>query len=401
MKLSYEGLAEVPGFLGSGLFCGIKQIQKPDLALIYSTTECSAAGVFTRNQVAASSVIITRTKLLKGGRARAVIVNSGNANVCTGKAGESSSYAAIQATARSLRIDERDVLIASTGKISEPLPIKKIIRAIPKLVGQLSVSGCHLAAEGIMTTDTFPKKITVKGKIGGKIVTVGGFAKGSGMIHPNMATMLAFFGTDAVISSSLLKKILKASTDLSFNSITVDTTSTNDMAIVLANGQARNEPFKAGTREFTQFSELMQVASRELAKMIIQDGEGATKVISIEIKGAKNRSDARKVAYSIAQSPLVKTAFFGEDPNWGRIMAAIGCSGATLLEERISMSMNGIPFVKQGIGFGNKREKKVANILKERELSLIVDLSIGKESAQIWTTDLSYDYIKINASYRT
>lgn len=401
MKISHEGLSEVPGFLGAGLYCGIKQVKKPDLALIYSIHECTAAGVFTQNQVAASSVIITRNKLLKRGKARAVIVNSGNANVCTGKQGERSSFAAVKAIAKALQIDEQEVLIASTGKISEPLPIQKIVRAIPNLAAQLSIPGSHLAAEGIMTTDTFPKKITVRGKVGGKMITVGGFAKGSGMIHPNMATMLAFLGTDAKVSSPLLKKALKKSADLSFNSITVDTTSTNDMLLILANGQAQNRAFSDGSKEFEQFSKLVQTACQELAKMIVQDGEGATKRISIEIKGAQSFSNARKIAYSIAQSPLVKTAFFGEDANWGRIMAAIGCAGVPIVEKKISMSMNGTPFVRQGIGLGKKREEKVSRILKERELSLVVDLHLGKESARIWTTDLSYDYIKINASYRT
>ncbi len=401
MKISHEGLSEVPGFLGAGLYCGIKQVKKPDLALIYSIHECTAAGVFTQNQVAASSVIITRNKLLKRGKARAVIVNSGNANVCTGKQGERSSFAAVKAIAKALQIDEQEVLIASTGKISEPLPIQKIVRAIPNLAAQLSIPGSHLAAEGIMTTDTFPKKITVRGKVGGKMITVGGFAKGSGMIHPNMATMLAFLGTDAKVSSPLLKKALKKSADLSFNSITVDTTSTNDMLLILANGQAQNRAFSDGSKEFEQFSKLVQTACQELAKMIVQDGEGATKRISIEIKGAQSFSNARKIAYSIAQSPLVKTAFFGEDANWGRIMAAIGCAGVPIVEKKISMSMNGTPFVKQGIGLGKKREEKVSRILKERELSLVVDLHLGKERARIWTTDLSYDYIKINASYRT
>lgn len=401
MKITYEGLSEVPGFLGAGLYCGIKQVKKPDLALIYSANPSSAAGVFTQNQVAASSVTITRDKLIKRGTARAVIVNSGNANVCTGKEGERSSFAVIKATAKALQIDEQDVLIASTGKISEPLPVQKIIRAIPDLSSRLSIPGSHLAADGIMTTDTFPKKITVKGKVGGRMITVGGFAKGSGMIHPNMATMLAFLGTDAKISSTLLKKVLRKSAELSFNSITVDTTSTNDMFLILANGQAQNSAFSEGSREFEQFSKLVQAASQELAKMIVQDGEGATKLISIEIKGAQSSSNGKKIAYSIAQSPLVKTAFFGEDPNWGRIMAAIGCAGVPIVEKKISMSMNGIPFVKGGIGLGKKREERISRILKERELSLVVDLHQGTESARIWTTDLSYDYIKINASYRT
>jgi glutamate N-acetyltransferase/amino-acid N-acetyltransferase len=401
MKISHEGLSKVAGFLGAGLYCGIKQVKKPDLALIYSVNECTAAGVFTQNRVAASSVIITRSKLLKRGKARAVIINSGNANVCTGKPGERSSLAAIKATAKALQIQESDILIASTGKISEPLPIHKIIRAIPDLAGQLSIPGCHLAAEGIMTTDTFPKKITVRGNVGGKMITVGGFAKGSGMIHPNMATMLAFLGTDARVSSSLLKKALKKSADLSFNSITVDTTSTNDMVLILANGHAQNRSFSAESKEFKQFSELVLTACQELAQMIVKDGEGATKFISIEVIGAQTFSNARKVAYSIAQSPLVKTAFFGEDANWGRIMAAIGCSGAPIVENKISMSMNGTPFVKNGIGLGNATEKKVAKTLKQKELFLTVDLHQGSEAARIWTTDLSYDYIKINASYRT
>jgi glutamate N-acetyltransferase/amino-acid N-acetyltransferase len=401
MKISHEGLSEVAGFLGAGLYCGIKQVKTPDLALIYSVDESTAAGVFTQNRVAASSVTITRNKLLKRGKARAVIIHSGNANVCTGKPGERSSLAAIKATAKALQINENDILIASTGKISEPLPIHKIIRAIPDLTGQLSNPGCHLAAEGILTTDTFPKKITVRGHVGGKLITVGGFAKGSGMIHPNMATMLAFLGTDARISSSLLKKALKKSVGLSFNAITVDTTSTNDMVLILANGHAQNRVFSAESKAFKQFSELVLTACQELAKMIVKDGEGATKFISIEVIGAQSFSNARKVAYSIAQSPLVKTAFFGEDANWGRIMAAIGCSGAPIVENKISMSMNGTSFVKNGIGLGIRTEKKVEKILKQKELFLTVDLHQGSEAARIWTTDLSYDYIKINASYRT
>lgn len=401
MIISNEGLAAVPGFKGSGIHCGIKQVKNPDLALIWSETECNAAGVFTKNRVVASSVTITRDKLLKRGKARAVIINSGNANVCTGPEGKKSSIAAIKAAAKALELAEADILIASTGKISEPLPIQNILRSLPDLASRLSVQGCDSAAEAIMTTDTFTKKITVKGKVGGNLITVGGIAKGSGMIHPDMATMLAFLGTDAAISAPNLRKVLKKSADLSFNSITIDTTSTNDMLLILANGTAENRPIATGSGEYEAFSKLVLTACQELAKLIVKDGEGATKFISIEVKGAKTAANAKKGAYAIAQSPLVKTAFFGEDPNWGRIMAAIGASGIPVVEVKISMTMNGLLFVKKGVGLGKENEKRAARILKEKELFLVVDLHLGNERARVLTTDLSHRYIDINASYRT
>ncbi|MHB8483066.1 MAG: bifunctional glutamate N-acetyltransferase/amino-acid acetyltransferase ArgJ [Nitrospiria bacterium] len=400
MKMTLEGLSEVPGFTGGGIYCGIKKVAKPDLALIYSDRPCAAAGVFTKNQVVASSVTLSR-KHVRGGKARAIIVNSGNANVCTGKKGEQSSLEILKATAKALNIPQKEVLIASTGKISEPLPVERIITAIPELTRRLSVQGCHHAAEAILTTDTCVKKVTVKGKVGDSLITLGGFAKGSGMIHPNMATMLAFLGTNARISPGLLKKSLKKSCDLSFNSITVDTTSTNDLVLILANGLAGNRLFSESSKEYNQFQDLLTAACTELAKMIVKDGEGATKFVALEIEGAKNGLHAKKIAYSIAQSPLVKTALFGEDANWGRIMAAIGCSGVPIKENKISISINRFPFVKNGIGLGGETETKVSRILKQKEYTIKVDLHLGRGSARVWTTDLSYDYIKINASYRS
>lgn len=400
MKMTFEGLSEVPGFTGGGIYCGIKKVAKPDLALIYSDRPCAAAGVFTKNQVVASSVTLSK-KHIRGGKARAIIVNSGNANVCTGKKGEQSSLEILKTTAKALNIPQKEVLIASTGKISESLPVEKIIPAIPKLVSQLSVQGCDDAAEAILTTDTCVKKITVKGKVGNTMITVGGFAKGSGMIHPNMATMLAFLGTDARISPGLLGKSLKKGAELSFNSITVDCTSTNDLVLILANGLAGNPVFSETSKEYKQFQELVTTSCTELAKMIVRDGEGATKFVTLEVTGGVNAAQAKKIAYSIAQSPLVKTAFFGEDANWGRIMAAIGCAGVPIRENKISISIDRFPFVKNGIGLGDKAEAEVSKILKKKEFTIKVDLHLGKGNARVWTTDLSYDYIKINASYRT
>jgi glutamate N-acetyltransferase/amino-acid N-acetyltransferase len=389
------------GFTAAGIHCGIKKSGLLDLALLVSTASGPIAGVFTRNRVVAAPVILDRLHLRRH-RGRAILVNSGNANACTGAQGLTAAKAMASAVAQSLSIPVHQVFVGSTGVIGRVLPIARIRAALPALISQLSLRGGQRAARAILTTDLRPKTVAVRGTIGTRVVTIGGMAKGSGMIHPNMATMLAYFTTDAVITPPALQRALMSATDQSFNCITVDgDTSTNDTVLCLANGQAHNVPIREGTREYRRFEQLLTRASETLALAICRDGEGVTKVVKIEVSGATTAAAAKQVASAIGTSNLVKTALFGEDANWGRVVGAIGRSGVPVNPDKLSVWFNDVVMVRRGMGVGLAAERRIARVFKRNTFTISVDLGQGAARAHMWTTDLSYDYVRINASYRT
>ena len=390
------GVTAVSGFMACGISCGVKKNGRPDLSLLYSEKPCTAAGVFTKNRFQAAPLLLDK-RHLRTKKGQAIIINSGNANAYTGDVGLRDAEAMAEATAKALGIPTTSVYVASTGVIGEPLPIDRIISAIPILAARLSPSGGHAAAEAMITTDTFTKEVIVSGQIGGAMVRIGGMAKGSGMIHPNMATMLAFLTTDAALSQAHLQAALREAVGSTFNCITVDgETSTNDMVLCLAREGGVVVQNSANDRRFVA---LLQAACLSLAKMIVQDGEGATKRIELEVKGAPDHHDAKRVAMTIAKSLLVKTAFFGEDANWGRIVAAIGNAGVRTDASKIDLTVGEVPLVRRGVYLG--AEKEIAPLLQQREIQLTVHLHNGWGTATVWTSDLSAEYVRINASYRT
>jgi len=396
-----RGITAPQGFRAAGLHCGIKKPGLLDLALVVSERSGPIAGVFTKNQVVAAPVILDRLHLRRG-VGRAILVNSGNANACTGRQGMAAAQKTAALVARALRIPIHEVFIGSTGVIGRVLPVGRIVTALPALFKSLSSRGGANAARAIMTTDLKPKSVVRRKRINGCPVTIGGMAKGSGMIHPNMATMLGYLTTDAAITRTALQRALTDAVDESFNCISVDgDTSTNDTVLCLANGMAGNRPIKKGTRAFRQFVQLLTEACRPLALAICQDGEGVTKIVKIEVTGAKNRLEAKKVAQTIGTSNLVKTALFGEDANWGRVMAAIGRAGVTLNPAKISVSFGGVLMVRKGVGLGLGAERRIAKVFHRKEFTITVGLGQGRHQAHLWTTDLSYDYVRINASYRS
>ncbi len=395
------GVTAPRGFQAAGIHCGIKKPGILDLALCVSEVSGPIAGVFTKNRVVAAPVLLDRRHLRKH-VGRAIIVNSGNANACTGKQGLIAAASMATTVAQHLNIPLEQVFVGSTGVIGRQLPIDRISAAIPTLVSSLSMKGGQQAAQAILTTDLRPKTITVQDNIGGRVVTIGGMAKGSGMIHPNMATMLAYLTTDAAIAPSLLQAALKSAVDQSFNCITVDgDTSTNDTVLCLANGLAENRLISRNTRDYVEFERLLTSATQSLALMICRDGEGVTKVVKILVEGATTTTAAKQVAATIATSNLVKTALFGEDANWGRVMGAIGRSGVSIDPSKITVRFDDIVMVKQGVGMGLEAEAAIAQVFKKKEFTIAVHLGQGRAQAHMWTTDLSYDYVRINASYRS
>ena len=392
-------ITAVPGFLASGIYAGIKKIEKKDLALIFSKSLCTAAGLFTKNEVKGAPVIVSQRNI-KNGAGQAIVANSGNSNACTGKQGIKDAEEMAALFAKALNVKPNLIYVASTGVIGEPMPMEKVRNGIADAALKLSKEGGRDAAEAIMTTDTFLKEKAVQIDIGGKTVTIGGIAKGSGMIYPNMATMLSFIATDAKIASRNLRRALKAAVDKSFNMTTVDgDMSTSDMVICLANGVSGVSITK--NKGYNDFQKGLSYICTELAKMIVKDGEGATKFVEIRIKGAKTFNDAKKIGMAIANSNLVKTALFASDANWGRIMAAIGYSGVKVNADKIDLFFDNIKMVGKGIGLGIDAERDATEVLKKREFAITVDLRLGKAEATVWTCDLSYDYVKINAAYRT
>lgn len=395
------GVTAPKGFVAAGISAGIKKTKALDLALIVSQTPGPVAGVFTKNKVLAAPVILGQQQV-KQGIGQAILVNSGNANAFTGKEGLRDARITSSLLAKALSISPRMALIGSTGVIGVPLPMKAIATGIPTLVSQLSRKGHLQAAQAIMTTDTRPKEIAFQDTIGGKKVTIGGMAKGSGMIHPDMATMLGYVTTDALIDRTVLQHTLAEVTRETFNCISVDgETSTNDTVLCLANGQAGNTRIKRGTPAHGRFKDLLYDVCHHLAMDIVRDGEGATKVIEFRILHAASQKAAKQFANTLATSPLVKTAIFGADPNWGRIIAALGRSGPALDPEKIQIDFNDIPIVKGGKGLGPKVEQRIKKMMQKSTLTISISLGQGKARSHIWTTDLTYDYVKINASYRS
>jgi glutamate N-acetyltransferase / amino-acid N-acetyltransferase len=395
------GVTAPQGFHAAGVHCGIKKPGLLDLALIVSERSGPIAGVFTRNQIVAAPVIVDRLHLRQG-IGQAILVNSGNANACTGAIGLAAAKKTATSVARHMGIPSHYVFIGSTGVIGRILPVKPILKSIPKLLTRLSDCGSLDAARAIMTTDLHPKSIALQDTIGGRLVTIGGMAKGSGMVHPNMATMLAYFTTDVSITKSALQEALSLAVDESFNCISVDgDTSTNDTVLCLANGSAKNRTIIAGTATFRRFLLLLTEACQALALAICRDGEGVTKVVNIEVTGANTVAQARQVSQTIATSNLVKTALFGEDANWGRVMAAIGRAGVPIIPSKLSVWFGEVPMVQRGIGLGLAAERRIAKVFRQKEFTITVGLGQGRHRAHMWTTDLSFDYIRINASYRS
>jgi glutamate N-acetyltransferase / amino-acid N-acetyltransferase len=400
------GVTAVSGFRAAGMHAGIKKGRLPDLAMIAADQTCTSAGLFTTNRFSAAPVQLSRQHI-KNGQLQAVIANSGCANACTGTQGESDAREMTELAAKELGVPRHLIAVASTGLIGSFLPMDRLRASIPKLVKSLNPRKSKQAAQAIMTTDTFAKEAAVKVMIDGWPITVGGIAKGSGMIHPMMvsprkATMLAFLTTDAVIDPPLLNQTIQTAVDLTFNMITVDgDTSTNDTVILMANGRSKVPKLQAASPSLEIFQSAVIEVCQTLAKMIARDGEGATKLIEIIIRQAKDLQEARTVGMAIARSPLVKTAFFGGDANWGRILSAIGSCGVDLDPRRVDLYVDQIPLAQGCLGLGKKAEQQAASIMKKKFFSVTVDLHTGPMTAKLWTCDLSPKYVKINAAYRT
>ncbi len=390
---------KVPGFVAGAVTSGLKKDGKKDLGMIFSEVPACAAGVFTTNLVQAAPVLLDKERI-KTGRCQAIVANSGNANACTGRRGIEDAEAVARVAAVALGIPEGLVLVASTGVIGQRLNVSAIEVAMPKLVGQLNGSGFYDMAEAIMTTDTFPKIFSKQGYIADKVFTVGGVAKGAGMIHPDMATMLCFLCTDISAKQDLLIPALKEAVATSFNAITVDgDTSTNDTVLLLANGLSGLDLREASCVK--AFQKVLNEVLFTLALQIVKDGEGATKLVSIHVEGAPSTDDARRVAYTVANSPLVKTALFGEDANWGRIMAAVGRAGVPINPKTIDIVFEDVYVVRDGEGTGKQAEEAATTVLNGDRLTITIDLKMGSEGATIHTCDLSTDYVQINAAYRS
>ncbi len=395
------GVTAPQGFRASGVQAGVKPgSQRRDCALIVSDALASAAGVFTRNAVKAAPVRWCQA-LAARGAAQAVFVNSGNANACTGGQGEADARATAQMVGEALDLPAEHVAVCSTGVIGVPLPMERIGAGVRAAVAELARDGSAGAAEAIMTTDTRPKERAVEIAPGPASVRIGAIAKGSGMIAPNMATMLAFLTTDAVIGADLLNTMLRRAVDASFNAICVDNdTSTNDTVLALANGRAGGAEIEAGTVECAHFEEALTQLCVELAQDLVRDGEGAGKFVTIRVTGAASAEDARRVAKAIAMSQLCKTAFFGEDPNWGRIACAAGYSGAAFDPGAMSIRIGDVTLMKDGCAAAFSEEAAAA-VMKQPAFTVEVCVGDGGGEAQFWTSDLSYEYVRINADYRS
>lgn len=400
MEVVQEGVTAPIGFQAAGIHCGVKKARK-DLALIVSDTPAVTAAMFTTNSVVAAPVVVDRMQLNRSSVMRAVVVNSGNANACTGDRGLEDAWSMVKTTAAALNIADDEVLVSSTGVIGQYLPINQILSGIQVAVEHLGADGTS-AAEAIRTTDTFSKEAAVRCMVGDTRVTVGGMAKGSGMIAPNMATMLAFITTDARITPVVLETATRHAVQRSFHRISVDgDTSTNDMVAVLANGRAENAVIDSeqhpGYAPFYQALEHVLVA---LAKMIVMDGEGATKFVELRVVDAATEADAAKAARAVASSSLVKTALYGEDANWGRILAAIGTAGIAFDPARVEIGFGDVPILRRNyvIDFSEEQAK---DVLSRKDIVITISLGAGTASALFWTCDLSKEYVAINANYRT
>ncbi|MGI6638168.1 MAG: bifunctional glutamate N-acetyltransferase/amino-acid acetyltransferase ArgJ [Desulfobulbus sp.] len=392
----------VQGFTAAAVAAGIRYTNRPDLGLIFSEVPAVAAGVLTTNRVKAAPVRLSRERL-RTGRAQAILVNSGNANACTGVPGMEAARATSAMAAQALGIEEELVQLASTGVIGLPLPVDPFAQAMPELVGNLSASKLDDVAQAMMTTDLVEKTAAQRIFINNTPVSLFGMAKGSGMIRPDMATMLCFVVTDAQIVFPVLDKLLREAVDESFNAITVDgDTSTNDMVLVLANGMANNAWIDEDNTEGVRiFGTALREICQELALKIVADGEGATKLVRIEVTGARTRAEAINAGQTIANSALVKTAFFGEDANWGRIMAALGRSDCHFQEDRVNIAFDDVLLVEHGLCLGADAEARATEVLKQKRFTVGIELHEGHAHAVVHTCDFSFDYVKINANYRS
>ena len=400
MKMISGSVTAPKGFKAGGVSCGIKKNNQPDLALIVSDLPATAAGIFTTNKVQAAPVLLSKQHL-QNGHAQAIIANSGNANACVGPVGDQTALTMAETAGQLFKLKKEDVLVASTGVIGVQLPVAKIQTGLLQKSDIVSNTGGSAAAKAIMTTDTFPKEAAVEFELDGQTVKIGGIAKGSGMIHPNMATMLGFITSDAAISPKMLQQALLEAGEHSFNRITVDgDTSTNDSLIALANGMAGNREIDVIGPDYQLFLTGLTTVCLELAKMVAKDGEGATKLVEIKVTAAASEAEAVKLGKSIATSNLVKTAIFGEDANWGRILAAAGYSGVEFNPAQVDIYLGDLLVCQGGVGL-EFDETQAKAILAQKELLISVHLGTGTNTASVWTCDLSYDYVKINGSYRT
>jgi glutamate N-acetyltransferase/amino-acid N-acetyltransferase len=390
---------DCPGFLTAGVVSGVKKNGKKDLGLIYSEVPLTVAAMFTRNLVKAAPVLLDQQRTANGS-CRAVIVNSGNANCCTGEQGLRDAIRMGHLAAQGLMVDEEDVLVASTGVIGEPLPFEKIESAAPGLIKALAADGIADFAEAIMTTDTVAKVVSRCGELAGKSFTVTGAIKGAGMIRPDMATMLCFVMTDIVARPETLQEMLKKAVARSLNRMTVDgDTSTNDTVLLMAGGHSTVKVVSENQKKV--FQSVLDETMIDLAKWLIKDAEGATKLVEIVVKGAKTKAEAHKIADTVANSPLIKTALFGEDANWGRILAAVGRAGIPMDPKKIDIFFGSVQMVKSGFGCGKEAEAEATMVLKQDEFTVTIDLNLGPKTETVYTCDFSIDYVKINADYRT
>ena len=394
------GVTFPKGFVAAGVKAGIKKSGNLDLALIYTQTKAAVAGVFTQNQVAAAPVVVSR-EVVDTGTAHAVLANAGCANACTGEVGLANARQMAELAAAELGCNWDDVTVGSTGIIGVNLPMDKIAAGVKAVKAELSTSGSPNAGNAIITTDTYSKACTLEVEIGGKAVRFGAIAKGSGMINPNMATMLCYITTDCAIEQKLLQKALSEITEKTFNMISVDgDMSTNDTVIVLVNGLADNQLINTESEDYRKFYEALHTICRELAKKIAADGEGATKFLTVNVENTKTWEDAKNIGMSIAKSPLVKTAFFGEDPNWGRVICAVGYAGVPMLPEKTTISFGDVVVYQNGLA-ATYDEAALRKTMAEHDIVITVDMNLGTESATVWTCDFSYEYVKINGEYYT
>jgi glutamate N-acetyltransferase/amino-acid N-acetyltransferase len=401
MTVVRGGVTAPRGFSAAGIHCGIKKKRLPDLALFVSERNGPVAGVFTTNRLAAASITLNRLKLRRQ-TGRAVIVNSGNANAFTGARGYADAEEMAVLVARRLTLAPHTVFVGSTGVIGQPLPMPRIRQGVPAAIKQLRRAGGHDAAKAILTTDLKTKETAYRARIEGRTITVGGMAKGSGMIHPDMATMLAYVTTDATIEQPALQRALSSAVAKSFNCISVDgDSSTNDTVLCLANGLAGNPIIRKGSPALAAFQRLLDRVCLDLAMKVVRDGEGVTKVVKLVVTGAHADSDAKQIAKTIGTSLLVKTALFGEDANWGRIIAALGRTGVAIDQKRIGLAFDGVPIVRNSAPLGAPAQRKIDRIVRNREYTVTIAVGRGAGSAALWITDLSYEYVRINASYRS
>lgn len=400
IKKDTQGVTFAKGFTAAGVKAGIKKSGNLDVAVIYTKTQAVVAGTFTQNKVAAAPVYVSK-EVVATGTAHAIVANAGCANACTGQQGLDDAHKMAQIAADELGVNANDVIVGSTGVIGVNLPMDKLEAGIKDAVANLSADGSDNAGRAIITTDTHSKSVTCEFELSGKTVRMGAIAKGSGMIRPNMATMLCYITTDIAIDQALLQKAVSGCVEKSFNMISVDgDMSTNDMVIVLANGEANNEKITEENADYQIFFDKLMILCTELAKQIAADGEGASKFLTINVKGAKSFADAKTVGMAIANSPLVKTAFFGEDPNWGRVICAVGYSGADMVPEKTVVKFGGITIFANGTG-ATYDEKALAHVMKQKDIVIDIELNMGQEDATVWSCDLSYEYVKINGEYHT